>query len=132
MRPRVDAEDDVQTELDRLATLAQTCPGVRVEVHGYADGGSPYNNRNLSQARAQVVTDYLIANGVAPNRVAAIGRGGNHAVLPYSKGHDAAFNSRAEFIVRDPSTDAAARRVMWDLAELLDPTYIPAVANLSP
>jgi hypothetical protein len=28
--------------------------------------------------------------------------------------------------------DAAARQVMWDLAELLDPTYVPAVANLSP
>jgi hypothetical protein len=28
--------------------------------------------------------------------------------------------------------DAVARRVMWDLAELLDPTYVPAVADLSP
>jgi hypothetical protein len=27
---------------------------------------------------------------------------------------------------------ALARRVMWDLAELLDPTYVPAVAALSP
>ena len=32
----------------------------------------------------------------------------------------------------DPAMDAAARRVMWDLAELLDPTYVPAVAGLSP
>jgi flagellar motor protein MotB len=125
-------EPAMMTELDRLAGLAENCPGVRIEVHGYADGGSPFNNRNLSQARAQAVTDYLIANGVAPNRVAAIGRGGARPVLPYSKGFDPSFGGRAEFVVRDPSTDAAARRVMWELAELLDPTYIPPVANLSP
>jgi outer membrane protein OmpA-like peptidoglycan-associated protein len=125
-------EVSMQPELDRLASLTQTCPGMRIEVHGYADGGSHFNNRNLSQARAEAVTDYLIAAGVSPNRVSAIGRGGSHPVLPYSKGYDAAFAGRAELVVRDPSTDAAARRVMWDLAELLDPTYIPAVANLSP
>lgn len=125
-------ETNAQPELDHLATLAQTCPGMRIEVHGYADGGSHYNNRTLSQARAEAITGYLIAAGVAPNRVAAIGRGGKHPMLPYSKDADSAFGGRAELVVRDPSTDAAARRVMWDLAELLDPTYIPAVANLSP
>jgi outer membrane protein OmpA-like peptidoglycan-associated protein len=125
-------EVSMQPELDRLASLTQTCPGMRIEVHGYADGGAHFNNRDLSQERAQAVTDYLIAAGVSPNRVSAIGRGGSHPVLPYSKGYAPAFGGRAELVVRDPSTDAAARRVMWDLAELLDPTYIPAVANLSP
>ena len=52
-------------------------------------------------------------------------------VLPYSKGI-AALRRRVEFVIKDPAMDAAARRVMWDLAELLDPTYIPAVAGLSP
>lgn len=125
-------DKSITPELDRLAGLAQSCPGMRIEVHGYADGGSPYNNRNLAQARAQAIADYLIANGVAPNRIAAIGRGGRQSLLPYAEGYDPAFGGRAEVIVRDPSTDAAARRVMWDLAELLDPRYIPAVANLSP
>ena len=71
----------------------------------------------------------LIAAGIAPNRVAAIGRGGMHSVLPYSKGER---QRRVEFVIRDPGMDAMARRVMWDLAELLDPTYVPAVAGLSP
>jgi hypothetical protein len=83
----------------------------------------------MAQARAQAVADYLIAAGVAPNRVAAIGRGSMESVLPYSRN---ARSRRVEFIIRDPAIDAAARRVMWDLAELLDPTYIPAVAGLSP
>ncbi len=125
-------DDSMTPELDRLASAAQSCPGMRIEVHGYADGTSSFNNRNLSQQRAQAIADYLIASGVAPNRVAAIGRGGRQPVLPYSEGYDPVFGGRVEFVVRDPSTDAAARRVMWDLAELLDPNYIPAVANLSP
>jgi hypothetical protein len=35
-------------------------------------------------------------------------------------------------MIKDPATDAAAQRVMWDLAELLDPTYVPPLARLSP
>ena len=53
-------------------------------------------------------------------------------MLPYSKGVNRAYNRRVEFVIKDPGMDAAARRVMWDLAELLDPTYVPAVAGLSP
>ena len=118
-------------ELDRLASIARICPGVRIEVHGYSDGkGSAVTNRANGAGAAQAVTDYLIAAGMAPNRVAAIGRGGMHSVASLqSKG---AFSAASRFVIRDPGMDAVARRVMWDLAELLDPTYVPAVAGLSP
>jgi outer membrane protein OmpA-like peptidoglycan-associated protein len=126
----ISVDDSMVPALDRLAGIASVCPGVRIEVHGYSDGkGSLSTNRANAQAGAQAVTDYLIAAGVAPNRVAAIGRGGLHSVLPYSKSDR---QRRVEFVVRDPGMDAVARRVMWDLAELLDPTYVPAVAGLSP
>ena len=126
----ISVDESMAPELDRLAGIAAVCPGVRIEVHGYSDGnGSPSTNRASAQTGAQTVTDYLIAAGIAPNRIAAIGRGGMHSVLPYSKGDR---QRRVEFVVRDPGMDAVARRVMWDLAELLDPTYVPAVAGLSP
>jgi outer membrane protein OmpA-like peptidoglycan-associated protein len=126
----ISIDETMVPELDRLASIASECPGVRIEVHGYSDGkGSLSSNRANAQAAAQAVTDYLIAAGMAPNRIAAIGRGGLHSVLPYSKGER---QRRVEFVVRDPGMDAVARRVMWDLAELLDPTYVPAVAGLSP
>ncbi len=127
----ISVDEAMVPDLDRLAGIAAMCPGVRIEVHGYSDGkGSPSTNRTNAQAGAQAVTDYLIAAGVAPNRIAAIGRGGMHSVLPYSKGER---QRRVEFVIRDPGMDAVARRVMWDLAELLDPTYVPAaVAGLSP
>ena len=60
-----------------------------------------------------------------------VGLGDRLPVMLYGKSF-AASVGRAELIVRDPGTDATARRVMWDLAERLDPNYIPAVANLSP
>jgi outer membrane protein OmpA-like peptidoglycan-associated protein len=129
----LDIDAAMKPELDRLVAIAQTCPGVRIEIHGYTDGtGSAFTNRSMAQARAQAIADYLITAGVAPNRLATIGRGSLTSVLPYSKGINRAYNRRVEFVIRDPGMDAAARRVMWDLAELLDPTYVPAVAGLSP
>lgn len=126
-------ESSMRSELDRLVELAQSCPGMRIEIHGYSDGtGSTFTNRSMAQARAQAINDYLVGMGVAPNRLAAIGRGAMHPVLPYSKGIDPAYGRRVEFVIKDPAMDAAARKVMWDLAELLDPTYVPAVAGLSP
>jgi outer membrane protein OmpA-like peptidoglycan-associated protein len=123
----------MRPELDRLAHLAATCPGMRIEIHGYSDGrSSTFINRSMAQARAQAVADYLITAGIAPNRLASIGRGALAPVLPYSKNIDPAYGRRVEFLIKDPAMDAAARKVMWDLAELLDPTYVPAVAGLSP
>lgn len=129
----LDIDAAMKPELDRLAAIAQTCPGVRIEIHGYSDGtGSAFTDRSMAQARAQAIADYLIAAGVAQNRLATIGRGALAAMLPYSKSVNRAYHRRVEFVIKDPGMDAAARRVMWDLAELLDPTYVPAVAGLSP
>ncbi len=128
----VEVDAEMQPELDRLSILAQSCPGMRIEVHGFSDRtGSSFTNRAMAQARAQAIADYLIATGLAPNRVAAIGRGSAGAALPYSKGIVHADDRRVEFVIKDPAMDAIARRVMWELADLLDPTYIPSVAGLS-
>lgn len=48
-------------------------------VTGYTDrlGNAAYNRR-LSQARAQTVRDYLVAGGIAPERITAHGHGSSH------------------------------------------------------
>jgi hypothetical protein len=43
-----------------------------------------------------------------------------------------AGNDRVEIVLRDPALDLAASRIMMDLAELLEPAEVPAVARLSP
>jgi hypothetical protein len=43
-----------------------------------------------------------------------------------------AQNRRVEFTIKDPMLQAGVKRVMWDLSELLDPTYVPQLARLSP
>ncbi len=125
-------EASMKPELDRLAVLAATCPSIRIEVHGHSDASGPVQvNRSLAERRAQAAADYLVAAGVAPNRVSAIGHG---ARIPrvQTTADNGARNGRIEIIIRDPEMRAAVARVMWDLAELLDPAYVPVVARLSP
>lgn len=120
-------------ELNRLAALAKSCPGMRIEVHGFSDRtGSSAAVHKISKARAQAVADYLIDKGLAPDRVVAIGRSTDAGKHHYGQSIRFADNRRVEFVIRDPSMDEVARRIMWELADLLDPTYIPPVAGLSP
>lgn len=63
--------------LDRVAMILQqeyTSPAVN--VLGYADslGGAAYNER-LSQQRADVVKEYLVARGLSSSQIVALGRG---------------------------------------------------------
>ena len=123
----------MKPSLDRLVSIARACPGVRIEAHGHSDAAGPaFINRSLSQARARAAVDYLVGAGIAPNRLAAIGHGSLEPIVSNTNEANRARNRRVEFSIKDPATEAAARRVMWDLAELLDPTYVPAVAGLSP
>ena len=128
-------------ELDRIAAVAKMCPSVRIEIHGHAnDWTSAEVNQRLADARAQAAMAYLRASGVPANRMAAIGHAGGVDPARDAATADAAKTAivrgatdrRVEFKLRDPAQNAAALRVMWDLAELLDPAYVPAVAGLSP
>jgi outer membrane protein OmpA-like peptidoglycan-associated protein len=65
-----------------VAKLAQTKPKSPVTVTGYADTtGSGVANILLSKLRAQVVTDLLEANGVAPGRVHQVAEGSTEFVM---------------------------------------------------
>ena len=58
------------------AQRANAEPTAPVTVAGYTDSaGSPPADVSLSQQRAQVVADALVADGVAANRIARMGRG---------------------------------------------------------
>lgn len=66
----------VRESLSAIARTLVEYPETRVEVYGHADStGSDSYNLDLSQRRAGVVADYLRGEGVAPGRLASIGRG---------------------------------------------------------
>lgn len=62
--------------LRRLANLLSLVPQFRLEIAGYTDNiGTDEANQQLSEKRARRVLDFLAANGVATDRMSAIGRG---------------------------------------------------------
>ena len=126
-------DDAMKPGLDRLADIARGCPFVRIEIHGYSDAsGSAFVVRRLAELRAQAALAYLVSAGIQRNRLAAIGHGDMLPLAPNTTPESRAKNRRVEFTIKDPALEAAAARIMWDLADLLDPTYVPQLARLSP
>jgi outer membrane protein OmpA-like peptidoglycan-associated protein len=86
--------------LDEVVRVLQDNPGFRVEVEGHAssDGGETHN-QTLSERRATAVVDYLVAGGVARERLVAKGFSSS---VPASTNRTAAgrvTNRRVEFVV---------------------------------
>jgi outer membrane protein OmpA-like peptidoglycan-associated protein len=63
--------DTANTPLERLATTLTCRPQVSALIVGEADGhGTAEDQKKLAQSRAQAVSDYLSAHGVAARRLA--------------------------------------------------------------
>ncbi len=126
-------EPDMKPELDRIAMMARSCPAIHIEIHGHSDNSGPAQiNRHLAERRAHAAVAYLVNSGVARKRLAAIGHAELQPLVPNTDEDNRAINRRVEVVIQDPAMQAAAQRLMWDLAEVLDPTYVPPLARLSP
>jgi OOP family OmpA-OmpF porin len=85
--------------LDRVAESLKGYPELMVEVQGHTDSrGSADLNRKLSQARAETVRDYLIANGVAASRLIAKGYGPGMPAADNTTDAGRAKNRRVELL----------------------------------
>jgi outer membrane protein OmpA-like peptidoglycan-associated protein len=76
-----------QARLSQLAKalVSPALAGKRYEIAGHTDAsGSPVRNQALSQARAEAVTNYLVAHGVAATRLTAKGYGSERLLLQKS------------------------------------------------
>lgn len=61
---------DSRASLDRLVNIFKEYPGSNVLIEGHTDSsGSDAYNLTLSKNRAQAVTNYLVQNGIARNRL---------------------------------------------------------------
>lgn len=72
----------------------------RLRVDGHTDNrGDKTANQALSEARAQAVADYLVAQGVEKSRVEAAGYGDARPIAPNLTARGRELNRRVEFIV---------------------------------
>jgi outer membrane protein OmpA-like peptidoglycan-associated protein len=86
--------------LDNLATVARRCDRYSIRIAGFTDNvGDAADNLALSRARAGAVRDYLAAQGVDRERLAAEGYGQARPRAPNTSAANRARNRRIEFHV---------------------------------
>jgi len=73
---RWDLRPESMVSLDNLVETLDDNPNVTIELMSHTDSrGTPADNQELSQKRAQSVVDYLISKGIAADRLEAQGYG---------------------------------------------------------
>ena len=83
----IDLQPEGRREIARLASQLEGTRYERIEVVGHADRlGSPAYNQRLSEKRAEAVRGALVAQGIAPSRVVASGRGETQPVVQCGPG----------------------------------------------
>jgi len=72
----------------------------RIVVEGHTDSrGSDEDNLTLSQRRAAAVRDYLVSQGVAADRITAVGRGETQPLATNETSEGRANNRRVEIVI---------------------------------
>jgi outer membrane protein OmpA-like peptidoglycan-associated protein len=85
------------TELDKLVTLLQENPTIKIEIGGHTDNvGKAADNLTLSDNRAKAVVDYLQGKRIDPARLTAKGYGMTQPVADNATPEGRALNRRTE------------------------------------
>lgn len=86
--------------IDSVASILNSAPGLRVEVHGHTDSdGDDVRNEVLSQERADAVIVALAQRGVDQSRLTGVGFGESKPIEPNITEQGRAVNRRIEFLV---------------------------------
>lgn len=87
-------------ELNTIVQLLQKNPNITIEISAHSDNvGSDSYNLNLSQKRANSVTDYLVKKGIPARQLEAKGYGKSQPVAPNDTPENKAKNRRVEMLV---------------------------------
>lgn len=96
-----DLSAESRATIERQAQWLRTYPNVNVIVEGHCDErGTREYNLALGEKRAMAVRNYLIANGVSPNRVQTISYGKERPVVLGSDSTSWAQNRRGVLVVQ--------------------------------
>lgn len=97
---------EAQTYFDDFVGLLRMNPALHLSVIGHTDNvGKERTNRRVSRARAQSVKDYLVAQGVAADRIDTDGRGSAEPLVTNDSAPNRAKNRRVELIVSQPNEE---------------------------
>lgn len=89
--------DQSRTELEHLLRFLKSNPTVKIEIGGHTDKvGSDADNQALSEKRAGEVKKFLVAQGIAADRIAAAGYGESKPVCAEDTPECLARNRRTE------------------------------------
>jgi outer membrane protein OmpA-like peptidoglycan-associated protein len=86
--------------LDRMIEIMKKNRTIKLEVRGYTDSiGTKEYNQKLSEKRADAVVDYMIKNGISPERLDSIGFGEKNPVASNNTKTGRKKNRRTEFYI---------------------------------
>lgn len=89
-------------ELDRLVRLMNENPDLKIEIQAHTDNqGRAAYNKKLSDRRADSALQYLIENGIAPERMRSVGFGDTKPVADNTTEEGRQKNRRVELIIID-------------------------------
>jgi outer membrane protein OmpA-like peptidoglycan-associated protein len=89
--------------VDKLAAFLNEYPERNVLIEGFTDStGEEQYNQSLSDQRANAVRDALLADGIDPDRMRAVGYGEQFPVADNETAEGRARNRRVEVIISDP------------------------------
>lgn len=92
-----------QDELDRLAEFLKEYPNRDVQIQGHTDStGDESYNMQLSQRRADAVKEYLVSQGIQPNRIRTTGRGESVPLASNETPGGRQINRRVEIVIENP------------------------------
>lgn len=94
---RADVNPEFVDTLGSVALVLKEYKSTMIEIAGHTDStGSDAYNQRLSQQRAQAVSNVLVANGVQPVRIDAVGYGESHPIASNSSTTGRQQNRRVE------------------------------------
>lgn len=86
-------------EITRIVQLMNENPTLKFSVEGHTDStGNATSNQTLSEARAKAIVDKLVENGIARDRLSAVGKGQNSPIADNGTDEGRAKNRRVEFV----------------------------------
>lgn len=97
---KFELQNESKSELDKLVTLLNENPNLKIQIDGYTDNvGQEKDNVLLSNYRAKSVVDYLLSKGIAAVRLTYKGFGSGKPLADNGTEQGKAQNRRTEVFV---------------------------------